>query len=73
MEVPIDMHTLITTIQQAVIDGHHKEIEALVRQAVEAGLPLEQIINESLIGAMDVVAQRFSRKEIFVPKCSWRP
>ena len=55
-------------IKQAVINGKHKEIEGLVRTAVEEKVDLGSIINTALIDGMDVVGQQFASGEIFVPE-----
>jgi 5-methyltetrahydrofolate--homocysteine methyltransferase len=39
-----------------------------VRAAIDDRIEVEQIINEGLIGAMDVVGSRFANSEIFVPE-----
>jgi corrinoid protein of di/trimethylamine methyltransferase len=55
-------------VKSAIIEGKHKEIEGLVRAAVDGGTPLEDIINSGMIAAMDVVGERFSEGRIFVPE-----
>ncbi len=58
----------IAAIKQAVVDGKHREIEGLVQSAIDAGTGPDAIINEALIGAMDIVGQKFASSEIFVPE-----
>jgi len=55
-------------IKEAVISGKHTEIEALVEGAIEDKADLDQIINDGMIAAMDVVGQRFAESEIFIPE-----
>lgn len=62
------MDELLNKMKQTVIEGWHKEIQGQVKEAIDAGLALETIINDGLIAAMDVVGQRFSKQEIFVPE-----
>jgi 5-methyltetrahydrofolate--homocysteine methyltransferase len=62
------MTEILEQIKQAVINGKHKEIEALVRTAVEEKVDLGSIINTALIDGMDVVGQQFASGEIFVPE-----
>jgi len=64
----IDGETQIEQVRQAVVDGKHNDIEGLVRAAIDDRIEVEQIINEGLIGAMDVVGSRFANSEIFVPE-----
>jgi len=58
----------IEIIRQAVIEGRHNEIEALVDKALENEMDPELIINRAMIAGMDVVGQKFSSNEIFVPE-----
>jgi corrinoid protein of di/trimethylamine methyltransferase len=62
------MEKLIEEIKNKVINGKHAEIEALVENAIESELNLDDLINNALIGAMDVVGDRFAKSEIFVPE-----
>ncbi len=55
-------------IKTAIIAGAHKEIEGLVKQALADQVAPEAIVNEAMIPGMDVVGQKFSRSEIFVPE-----
>jgi 5-methyltetrahydrofolate--homocysteine methyltransferase len=58
----------LTRIKEAVIGGKHKDIEALVQAAIDGGADLNQVINDALIAAMDVVGHRFGEGIIFVPE-----
>ena len=58
----------IATVKKAVVDGRHTEIETLVQRAIDNKADLDTIINEALIGAMEIVGQRFAANEIFVPE-----
>ena len=62
------MEKLLEEIKKIVIDGKHKEIEALVQKAIREKADLDDLINRALIAAMDVVGDRFARSEIFVPE-----
>ncbi len=62
------MNDRIAAIKQAVVAGRHQEIQAMVQGAIDDGVDLDLLINESLIGAMDIVGQRFASSEIFVPE-----
>jgi corrinoid protein of di/trimethylamine methyltransferase len=55
-------------IKNTVITGKHKEIEALVQKAIQAEVNLDDLIDNALIAAMDVVGDRFAKSEIFVPE-----
>jgi 5-methyltetrahydrofolate--homocysteine methyltransferase len=62
------MKDAIDIIRQAVIEGKHDEIETLIEKALENDIDPEQIINRAMITGMDVVGQKFSDNEIFVPE-----
>jgi 5-methyltetrahydrofolate--homocysteine methyltransferase len=58
----------IATIRKAVVDGKHTEIETLIQRAIDNKADLHTVINEALIGAMEIVGKRFAANEIFVPE-----
>ena len=62
------MEKLFAEIKDIVVAGQHAEVEALVEKAVADGADLDDLINNALIAAMDVVGQRFANSEIFVPE-----
>ena len=55
-------------IKTAVVNGKHQEIEGLVKGAIQEGVDLDQLIDEALIAAMDIVGKRFEKSEIYVPE-----
>jgi corrinoid protein of di/trimethylamine methyltransferase len=62
------MEKLFVEIKNIVVAGKHTEVEALVEKAIAEGTNLDNLINNALITAMDVVGQRFAASEIFVPE-----
>ena len=62
------MEKLIEEIKDIVVAGKHTEVEALVEKTIADGTDLDDLINNALIAAMDVVGQRFASSEIFVPE-----
>ena len=58
----------LKAIYQNVIDGQAAEAEAGVKAALEAGIPADAILNQSLIAAMDEVGRRFENGDFFVPE-----
>jgi len=58
----------LKAIYQNVIDGQAAEAEAGVEVALEAGIPADAILNQSLIAAMDEVGRRFENGDFFVPE-----
>ena len=62
------MDKLFEEIKTTVIAGRHTDIEALVKKALQDQVDPNELINNALIAAMDVVGDRFARSEIFVPE-----
>ncbi len=62
------MSDRIASIRNAVVEGKHAEIETMVQEAIDEKTDLNILINEALIGAMDIVGKRFAANEIFVPE-----
>lgn len=62
------MSDRIDQIRQAVVSGNHKQIESIVQSAVNDNEDLDSIINDGLIGAMDIVGKKFGTGEIYVPE-----
>ena len=60
--------SMIIEISQAVQKGKSKLVKQLVPQALEAGIDAQQILNEGLLAAMDIVGAKFRNNEIFVPE-----
>ena len=58
---------ILDEIKEAVVDGETDEIEELVQQAIDEGIDPNVIINDGLIGGMDIVAPLFRDGEMFVP------
>jgi 5-methyltetrahydrofolate--homocysteine methyltransferase len=62
------MNEHLDIIKNAVVNGKHLEIEDLVKKALDEEIDMNVIINDALIAAMDIVGQKFSRGDIFVPE-----
>lgn len=62
------MREHLDKIKEAVINGKHAEIESLVQAAIEENADLDQIINDAMIAAMDIVGRKFAQNEIFIPE-----
>jgi 5-methyltetrahydrofolate--homocysteine methyltransferase len=62
------MDPLIQSIQENVINGQKAPVESLVRQALDAKLPPDEILNTGLIAAMKEVGARFEAGDFYVPE-----
>jgi 5-methyltetrahydrofolate--homocysteine methyltransferase len=58
----------LEALKQAVIAGKRKEAMDLTLQAVDQGIDPHALIGLYLIPALNVVGDRFQRREIFVPE-----
>ncbi len=59
---------ILEELRQHVIDGDAPATEALVKQAMAAGIGPEQVLNQGLIAAMAEVGRLFEAGEFFVPE-----
>ena len=59
---------ILEDIQNCVLDGELDEIKDLVQKAVDEGIDPAAIINDGLIGVMNIVAPLFKSGEMFVPE-----
>lgn len=64
----VTMSEHLDKIKEVIITGKYKEIEDLVQAAIEDKADLDQIINDGMVAAMDVVGQKFAENEIFIPE-----
>ena len=55
-------------LKQAVIDGDAARVKELTQQALDAGDGPQSLLDEALIPAMDVVGEKFSNREFFIPE-----
>ena len=59
---------LLNEISALVQKGKAKDVKALVQQAIDQGVPAEQILEEGMLSAMGIVGEKFQKNEIFVPE-----
>ena len=48
--------------------GKAKVVKELVQQAIDQGIPAQQILDEGLLSGMNVVGEKFKNNEVFVPE-----
>ena len=58
----------LTEISEAMQRGRAKLIKTLGPQALEEGIPAQEILQDGLLAGMDVVGRKFKANEIFVPE-----
>lgn len=59
---------LLDQISQNLQAGKAKIVKGLVQEAIDAGVPAQQILEEGLLSGMNVVGEKFKNNEIFVPE-----
>jgi 5-methyltetrahydrofolate--homocysteine methyltransferase len=55
-------------INQFLYEGKAAEVDRLVRAALDAGRPVDEVLNEALIAGMAVVGEDFKRAILYVPE-----
>ncbi len=58
----------LQALGQAVINGDREEVKRLTQEALDDGTGPEEIVNEGLIGGMNVVGEKFKNNEFYVPE-----
>jgi corrinoid protein of di/trimethylamine methyltransferase len=62
------MEQQIERIKKTIVQGKFREIKALVEEAIQGGIDLNMLINDAMIAAMDIVGNRFTKGDFFVPE-----
>lgn len=60
--------SILTDISENLQRGKAKIVKELVQQAIDEGIPANQILEEGMLGGMNVVGEKFKANEIFVPE-----
>jgi len=55
-------------LKEAVISGTTAQVKTLTQEALDAGTPPQEILDQALIPAMEVVGQKFSCAEFYIPE-----
>ena len=59
---------ILQEISEKLQQGKTKDIKVLVPQALEAGVPAKDILNDGLLAGMSIVGVKFKNNEVFVPE-----
>ena len=59
---------MLTQISEQLQKGKAKIVKELVQQAIEAGIPAQDILEKGLLDGMGMIGERFRKNEIFVPE-----
>ena len=58
----------LNDISENLQKGKAKAVKQLVQQAIDEGIPVEEILNEGLLSGMSVIGEKFKNNEVFVPE-----
>lgn len=59
---------LLDKISELLQKGKAKDVRTLVQQAIDEGVPAQQILEEGLLSGMSVIGEKFKNNEVFVPE-----
>lgn len=59
---------ILNEISANLQKGKAKVVKELVQQAIDQGIPAQQILDEGLLSGMDVIGEKFKANEVFVPE-----
>lgn len=59
---------ILKDIAEKLVAGDARKVTALVTQAIEEGIPAQQILNDGLLVGMDEVSRMFQEEELFIPE-----
>lgn len=62
------MSQILEVLAKDIETGHQQDAVLHLKEALEAGIDPEQLLNEGLIKGMDVLGDRWKRNEVFVPE-----
>ncbi|MCX8117726.1 MAG: corrinoid protein [Desulfobacterota bacterium] len=60
----LDQEKFYTGLSQGKVD----EVKRLVQEALEGGVPVDKVLKEGLLAAMDRIGARFKSGEIYIPE-----
>jgi len=62
---------IIEDVYSAVIDGKVDDAAAGVKQGLNEGIAVDDLLKKGLLAAMDLVGERFGEGDIFIPQVIW--
>ena len=65
--------SILTDISENLQRGKAKIVKELVQQAIDEGIPVQQILDEGLLSGMASSARSSRTTKCSCPRCWWRP
>lgn len=65
--------SILTDISENLQRGKAKVVKELVQQAIDSGIPAQQILEEGLLSGMNVVLRSSRPTRSLSPKFWWQP
>lgn len=62
------MDDLISKLKEAVIAGEDEDVRRLVKEGLDSGMSPRDILEQSMMPAMEDIGMRFSKGEAFIPE-----
>jgi 5-methyltetrahydrofolate--homocysteine methyltransferase len=60
--------SIIDNISEALQKGKAKDVVALIEEALNSGIPAQEILDNGLLHGMSLLGARFKNNEVFVPE-----
>ena len=60
--------SILNEISENLQKGKAKIVKGLVSDAIEQGIPAQQILQEGLLAGMSIIGEKFKNNEVFVPE-----
>ncbi|HBP62923.1 MAG TPA: cobalamin-binding protein, partial [Desulfosporosinus sp.] len=60
--------TILAEIKKATMEGNARGVTNLTKQALEAKVNINDIVNDGFISAMGIIGEKFKNGEIYVPE-----
>ncbi len=60
--------SLLTEMSEALQKGKAKDVEEMVKKAIDESIPGKEILNEGLMSGMAIIGEKFKKNEVYVPE-----
>lgn len=60
--------SVLVEISEKLQKGRAKDVKVLVQQAIDEGIPAQEILEEGLLSGMGIIGEKFKNNEVFVPE-----